>query len=89
MDLVHDDEARPRQRRAEAFAGEEDEERFRRGDQDVRRPPRHRLAGGGERVSRPHGHPNLGQAQPRLGGGSADAVQRLAQVLLDVVVQRA
>ena len=89
VDFIDDDEARLRQRRPEALAGEQDIERLGRGDQDVRRPPRHRLARGGQRVAGPHRHPDFRQRQAVRGRRGADAGQRLAQVLLDVVVQRA
>src|SRR2546426_1662906 len=87
VDLVDDHEACLRQSRAEALGGKENEERFRGGDQDGGRRADQGLAGGGQRVARPHGHADLGQAEPRLGRGCADTGERLAQVLLDVVVE--
>ena len=89
VDLVDDHEPGPRQRGPEAGGGEEDVQRLRRGDQDVRRPPGHRLALRRQRVAGPHGHAHLGQLEALRGGRGADAGERRAQVLLDVVVQRA
>src|SRR5437764_760884 len=89
VDLVHDDEARARQRRAETGRGQQDVERLRRRDEDVRRPPRHGLPLRRQRVARADGHADLGQVEPLRLGGGADSGQRRTQVLLDVVVQRA
>ena len=87
--LVHDDEARLGQGGPETLGGEQDVQRLRRGDEDVRRPAGHGLPLGGERVPGPDGHPDLRRAQAVCHGGSPEAGQGLTQVLLDVVVERA
>ncbi len=89
VDLVDDQEPRAGERRAESLAGEQDEERLGRGDQDVRGPARHGLALGRQRVAGAHGDADLRRLEPVGGGRGADAGQGSAQVLLDVVVQRA
>ena len=83
MDLVHDHAAHGREHPAAAVAGQQEVQRFRRRDQDVRRPLGHRRALALWRVARSHLHAHLGQA---LVGG-ADLGQGTLKVLLDVVGQ--
>ena len=89
VDLVDDQEPGVGQRRAEPFAREQDEQRFGRGDQDMRGPARHRLPLRGQGVPRPYGHADLRELQPLGGGRGTDAGQGRPEVLLDVVVERA
>jgi hypothetical protein len=89
VDLVDDQEPCAGERRSESLAGEQNEERFGRGDQDVRGPARHGLALGRQRVAGSHGDADLGRLEPVGGGRGPDARQGRAQVLLDVVVERA
>ena len=92
MDLVDDDGARGAQHGAAAGAGEQQVKRFRRGDQDVRRPPGHRRARRRRRVSGPQAGPNF-RGRRRIGGQAAAELrqyplQRRLQVAFDVVAQR-
>ena len=87
VDLVDDDEPRAREGGAESLRREQKVEGLGRRDQHVRGPARHRLARRGLRVARAHGHPQAGQPVAGGGRGGGDAGERLAQVLLDVVVQ--
>ncbi len=64
--------------------GEQQEERFRRGDQDVGRVPGEGTALLGRGVARPDAHPDLRTRQPQPGRGMADAHQGRPQVALDV-----
>ena len=75
--LVHDHRLDSAQHFA-CLRGEQEEERLRRRDQDVRRLAEHRLALAGRRVACTHADLEL-RSEPR---------QRAAQVPLDVVVQR-
>ena len=81
VDLVHDHGARRGQHRAAAVGGQQEVQGLRRGDQDVRRPLRHRRALAGRRVAGAHEHAHLGQGRVQ----GADLRQRALQVLLDVV----
>ena len=63
--LVHDDEARAGQRRPEPLAGQQDVERFRRRDEDVRGTPGHRLPGRRQRVAGADGDADLRQERGR------------------------
>ncbi len=85
VDLV-DDHGRDRaQHRAPALAAEQDVERFRRRDEDVRRPADHRGALGGRRVSRADEDADL-----RHGGiEGANFGQRRLEILLNVVRESA
>ena len=67
--------------------GEQDEERLRRGHQDVRRVAPHALALGGRRVARAHGTADVEVRQAHRDEAFADAGQRLLEVLADVVGQ--
>jgi len=55
VDFVHDDRPHGLEHIAGARAGQDQVERFRRGDEDVRRLAHHRLAGRGRGVARAHG----------------------------------
>ena len=89
VNLVDDEEPRVGEGGPEPLAGQQDVQRLGRGDQDVRRPPGHRLSLRRERIAGAHGHAHLGQLDPLGSGRGADARQRRSQVLLDVVVERA
>ena len=67
VDLVDDHGPRGRQHRAAGFRAEQDVERFRRGDDDVRRRAAHALALAGRRVAGAHPGADLdvGQAAAR------------------------
>ena len=85
VDLVHDHRAHGREHPAPAVAGQQEVQRFRRRDQDVRRPLGHRRPLAGRCVARPHLHAHLRQAPV----GGADLGQGALEVLLDVVGQGA
>ena len=88
VDLVDDQCAYVSEGRPEPLAREQDVERLGRGDQDVRRPARHGLARGGQRVAGADRHAHLGKLQPVGRRGGPDPRQRGPEILLDVVVQR-
>ncbi|MNZ53565.1 hypothetical protein D3C78_714450 [compost metagenome] len=88
VDLVDDHAARPGQHRPPGLRAEQHVERFRRGDEDVRRLAAHRLAltlGG---VAGAHRGADIHLRQARSFELVADASQRLFQVDADVVGQR-
>ena len=84
VDLVHDDCAHAPQHGAPALAGQQDVERLRGRDQDVRRPPPHRRARRRQRVSRAHQDAHLRQRRV----ARAQLLERRLQVLLHVVAER-
>ena len=71
-----------------AFRGQQQIERFRRGDQDVRRRPQHRRAFLLRRVARAHRGRDARRFQAGLLGQLPDAAARLGEVLVDVGAQR-
>ena len=85
VDLIHDDRPGRRQIPPAALGRQQDIERLRRGDQDVRRIPPHGFPVLRWGVPRPDGNPDLGQGGSPLFRQPADGSQRLPQVLLDVV----
>ena len=88
VDLVHDHRADVLQHPPPPLAGEQDEQRLRGGDQDVRRPLDHRRPHGRRGIPRAHLGADLDVRQPHRRQLAADPRQRLLQVLLDVVRQR-
>ena len=73
---------------AAGFGAEQDVERFRRGDDDVRRAAAHALALGRRRVAGAHPGADFDVGQPLRAQGLADAGERRLQIALDVVGQR-
>ena len=88
MDLVDDHGARRREHPAAGLGAEQDVERLRRGDDDVRRPAVHALALARRGIAGAHPGPDLDVRQPLRAQGLADAGERCLQVALDVVRQR-
>ena len=88
VDLVDDHRADGLQHPPSPLAGEEDEQRLRSGDQDVRRALDHRRAYARRGVPGAHLGADAGVRQPPRRQLAADPRQRLHQVLLDVVRQR-
>ena len=88
VDLVDDHRPHRREHAPAALAGEQDVERLGRGDQDVRRGAGHAGAGAGGGVARAHRDLDGGRGQAGGAGRLADAVERGAQVALDVVAER-
>ena len=61
VDLVDDHRAQLAERRAALLGGQQDVQRLRRGDEDVRRPLRHLRALAGRRVAGAHRDADLGE----------------------------
>ena len=85
VDLVDDDGAHRGEHATAAVAGEQDEQRLRRGDEDVRRLLAERSPLLLWRVAGAHAHSHLSRGGTQPVGGQADAGQRRAQVAVDVV----
>ena len=88
MDLVDDHGARGREHAAAGFGAEQDVERFRRRDDDMRRAAAHALALARRRVARAHPGPDLHVRQALGAQRRADAGKRRLQVTLNVVRER-
>ena len=88
MDLVHDHGPRGAQHAPRAFRGQQNEQRFRRGDQDVRRLLAHLLPLPHRRVAGAHGGADGREQDALFGGQRGDLGQRRLQVLADVVAER-
>ncbi len=88
VDLVHDHGFGGGQHCAARRGAEQDVERLRRGDDDVRRAAAHALALAGRRVAGAHPGADLHIGQTAFAQSVADARQRRFQVALDVVGQR-
>ena len=88
VDLVDDHRARGGEHRAARLGTEQDVERFRRGDDDVRRAPAHAVALGCRRVAGAHQGADLDLGQALRAQRVGDAGQRRLEVALDVVRQR-
>src|SRR5881394_3116909 len=88
MDLVHDDRPDRPQHFAGALGRQNQIERFRRGDQDVRRLLEHRLPLRLGRVTSADQRPHLDIGQPLLPQARTDLGERLREVFLDVVRER-
>ena len=88
MQFVDDHALDRLEHRAARLRTEQDVERFRRGDQDVRRLATHALAFRGGRVAGAHGGADAHVRQALPEQFRTDAGQRLLEVLADVVRQR-
>ena len=88
MDLVDDHGASGREHSAAGLGAEQDVERLRCGDDNVRRLAVHALALARRRIAGAHPGPNLDVRPPLLTQGLTDAGERCLQVALDVVGQR-
>src|ERR1022692_4653370 len=88
VNLIHDYGLDIVQDGAAAVGGEQNVERLRRGDQDVRRTLEHVAALFHQRVAGAHGGANFGHQKAALGGQRQDLAQRSVEVLLNVVAQR-
>ena len=88
MDLVHDHRAHRAEHRPAALRGQEQVERLRRGDQDVRGRAQHRGAARGGRVTGAHRGTDADGGQPGPHGALADGGERLLEVLVDVRAER-
>ena len=88
VDLVDDHGARRCQHRAAGVGAQEDVERLRRRDDDVRRRLAHAVALGGRGVARAHPGADFDVGQALRLQGRADARERRFQVAVDVVRQR-
>ena len=88
VDLVHDHGPRAAQHGPAPLRGQQQVERLRGSDQDVRRVLEHGGPLGGRRVAGPDRHPDVRRAQPEPGGHRGDLAQRRLQVLMNVGGQR-
>ena len=87
MDLVDDDGARGPQHVAAALGGKEQVQRLGRGDQNVRRGPKHRGPLGGRRIAGAHRGRDVGRPKALGFRQAADLPARLGQILVDVRAQ--
>ena len=88
VDLVDDDGAHRRQHFAAGVGAEQDVERFRRGDDDVRRRAAHALALAGRRVAGAHPAEDVNIGQSLSAQRFAYPSERRLEVALDVIRQR-
>ena len=88
MNFIDDDRARRRQHLAAGFRAEQDIERLRRGDEDVRWTAAHALAFGGRRVPGAHPAADLDIGQAASAELLANAGQGYFQIAVNVVRQR-
>ena len=88
VDFINDDRPNTREECPSAFRCEEDVERFRRGDQDVRRDAQHSRARGRLGVAAPYGNANLGKRLARLLESPRELRQWQLEVPVDVVAER-
>ena len=88
VNFVHDDRFDVAQHLAALFRGQQDVQRFRRGDQNVRRPPQHGAALVHRRVAGTHGHANWRQEQAALARLLQNLAERNFEIFLDVVAER-
>src|SRR5512143_733768 len=88
VDLVHDHGAHAAQRPPRPLRSENQIERLGGGDEDVRRLLHHRLPFCWGRVARAQQDPQVRVGQPRGRQRSPNLLERLGQVLLDVVGER-
>lgn len=80
MDFVHDDCPYRLEHGAALVGREEDEERLRRGDQDMRWTSQHLLPLRHWRIPGAHHDPQLGHQQPGREGRLSDFIERLLQI---------
>ena len=88
MDLIHDDGPNIAQCLAALLRSQEQEKRFRRRDEDMRRAFEHPLPLPGRRVSRPDIDSDLRHQQASRQSRLGNFKKRLLKILLDVVAQR-
>ena len=88
MDLIDDHRPRGPQRLAAALGGQQNEQRLRRGHQDVRRALDHPPPLPCLRIAGAHRRSDCGQANAAPRGQRGDLGQRPGEILLDVVAQR-
>src|SRR4051794_19856188 len=88
VDFVDDDGARGAQHLAAALRGQQQVERFGRGDQDVRRLAQHGRALGRGRITGPHRRRDPRRVQPHVLGDPPDAAPRFREVLVNVRAER-
>src|SRR4051812_45099197 len=87
VDLVDDDRVDAPQRLT-GLAGQQEEQRLRRRDEDVRWPSGERAPLVGRGVTRPHADSHLADGLAEAGRGVSDAREWRAKVALDVDGQR-
>ena len=88
VNLVHDHGTQRAEHRAASHAGQQDVQRFRRRDQDVRRLAQHPRARRGGGVARPNGHADVRKFLSRCREALGQRLEWRLEVALHVVVQR-
>ena len=88
MQLIDDDPANRLQLLTETAGGQQDEQRLRRGDEDLRRTAQHRAALARGSIAGAQPGANRGQGKSATRRGSAHSAQWLLQVQPDIVGQR-
>ena len=88
MNLVDDHAADAPQQGAAALGGEQQKERFRRGDQDLRRMLEHGGPGRSRGIAAAQGHAQLGHRISPAAGRVGDLLEGIAQVVLDIRRER-
>ncbi|OPZ76613.1 MAG: hypothetical protein BWY77_01862 [bacterium ADurb.Bin431] len=87
VDFVHDDGLDGAEHLSRLGAGEQQVERFRCGDEDVRRLAEHRLPVALRGVAGAHRHADVRQVEAHIVSLDANSRQRHAQVAVDVIVK--
>ena len=88
MDFIHDHRFDIAQDGAAALGRQKDIERFRRGDENMRRPHQHFAAFVHQGVASAHADADFGHQQATFGGFTKNFAQRELEIFLDVVAQR-
>ena len=84
VDLIEDYRTGPAEHGPAPIRGDQEIERLRGRNEEVRRAPQHGGAFRGGRVTSPDGHPDLGRGIPELGGDRTDLAERALEVVADV-----
>ena len=88
VNLVNDDARNSREERARTLCRKQDEERFGRRDEHVRRLAQHARALGGRGIARAHGRADLRERRPAVACKLGELCERALQVLSNVVGER-
>ncbi len=87
VDFIHDHGFDVAQDGAASLGGEQDVERFGRGNENVRRPHQHVAAFVHQGVAGTHADANFGHQQAAFGGFAKNFAQRDLEIFLDVVAE--
>src|SRR5258708_25009886 len=88
MKFIDDDMTHGGELLAELRRGQQDEQRLRSGDKNVRRTTEHRGTLARRSVAGAESSANVREIELRLGAGFAHAIQRLLEVEADIVRER-